>query len=176
MADIGYVTLEYANEYVATHFLSTDDLRTGWEALSDEDKGVLLLKSFEAIETLVFTGHKSDPHQPNAFPRCPDKDVPEGVKAAQVENAVSLSDSSASEDAAFYERLWQFGVESYSIGNLSEKTSEGAWAGVLLALSLMELSPQKPRFFFNHTLGVATRFEVAADESYDQVPKADLLI
>ena len=127
MADIGYVTLEYANEYVATHYLSTDDLRTGWEALSEADKSVLLLRSFEFIETLVYTGHKSDPHQPNAFPRCPDKDVPNGVKAAQVENAVSLSDSSASEDAAFYEKLWQFGVESYSIGNLSEKTSEGAW-------------------------------------------------
>nr|DAU33418.1 MAG TPA: Putative Head Tail Connector Protein [Caudoviricetes sp.] len=127
MANIGYVTVEYADEYVATHFLSTDELRTNWEALTADDKKVLLLRSFESIESLAYIGHKADFDQPTAFPRCCETEVPEAVKAAQVENAVSLSDNSASEDAAFYERLWQFGVESYSIGNLSEKTSEGAW-------------------------------------------------
>ena len=53
--------------------------------------------------------------------------MPNSVKAAQVENAIALSDDSTSEDAAFYEKLWQWGVESYSIGNLSERTSSGAW-------------------------------------------------
>ena len=88
---------------------------------------LLMQRSFEAIESLPFSGHKLDPLQPNAFPRCPQVEVPTAIKNAQVENAVSLSDSSTSEDAAFYEKLWQFGVESYSIGNLSEKTSSGAW-------------------------------------------------
>lgn len=127
MAVIGYVDLEYANEYVNLHFLSTDDIRFSWEGLPDEDKEVLLRKSFESIESLAFVGKKTCPAQPNAFPRYPATEVPEDIKAAQVENAVSLSDSSTSEDAVFYERLWQFGVESYSIGNLSEKTSSGAW-------------------------------------------------
>lgn len=127
MAVIGYVDLEYANEYVNLHFLSTDDIRFSWEGLPDEDKEVLLRKSFESIESLAFVGKKAYPSQPNAFPRYPATEVPEDIKAAQVENAVSLSDSSTSEDAVFYERLWQFGVESYSIGNLSEKTSSGAW-------------------------------------------------
>ena len=127
MADIGYVDLAYADEYVRTHFLSTDDLRIEWDNLSDEDKKVLLRRSFESIESLSFTGRKSCISQTTAFPRCPDSTVPEDVKAAQVENAVSMSDVSESEDAAFYEKLWQFGVESYSIGNLSEKTSSGAW-------------------------------------------------
>lgn len=122
-----YVDVAYADAYVTTHFLSTDNLRLNWETLSDDDKEVLLQRSFEAIESLPFSGHKSDPSQPNAFPRCPYTEVPSAVKNAQVENAVSLSDSSISEDAAFYEKLWQFGVESYSIGNLSEKTSSGAW-------------------------------------------------
>ena len=97
------------------------------EALQEADKEVLLRRSFEAIEGLPFTGHKTDFSQPNAFPRCPSTEVPSAIKAAQVENAISLSDDNASEDAAFYEKLWQFGVESYSIGNLSEKTSSGAW-------------------------------------------------
>lgn len=127
MAIIGYVDLEYANEYVNLHFLSTDDIRFSWEGLPDEDKEVLLRKSFESIESIAFAGRKTCPSQPNAFPRYPSTDVPEDVKAAQVENAVALSDSSTSEDAVFYERLWQFGVESYSIGNLSEKTSSGTW-------------------------------------------------
>ncbi|MGN1230070.1 MAG: DnaT-like ssDNA-binding protein [Prevotella sp.] len=127
MADIGYVDLAYADEYVALHFLSSDELRTSWEGLNDTDKEVLLRRSFEAIESLTLPGKKSCPDQPNAFPRWPDTVVPEAIKAAQVENAVSLSDSSASEDAAFYTKLWQYGVESYSIGNLSESTSTGAW-------------------------------------------------
>lgn len=124
---IGYVTLEYANEYVKGHFLSTDELRLAWERLTDDDKTVLLRRSFESLESLVFTGRKTCPLQPNAFPRYPECKIPDAIKAAQIENAVSLSDSSTSEDAAFYEKLWQFGVESYSIGNLSERTSSGAW-------------------------------------------------
>ena len=127
MADIGYVDVAYADTYIAEHFLSTNELRVKWEALQETDKEGLLRRSFEAIEGLPFTGHKTDFSQPNAFPRYPSTDVPEDVKAAQVENAVALSDSSVSEDAVFYERLWQFGVESYSIGNLSEKTSSGTW-------------------------------------------------
>ena len=127
MAVIGYVDLEYANEYVNLHFLSTDDIRFSWEGLPDEDKEVLLRKSFESIESIAFAGRKTCPSQPNAFPRCPSTEVPSAIKAAQVENAISLSDDNASEDAAFYEKLWQFGVESYSSGNLSEKTSSGAW-------------------------------------------------
>ena len=75
--------------------------------------------------------------------------ISEAVKYAQVENAITLSDSSASEDAAFYEKLWQYGVESYSIGNLSERTSSGAWgrnvtassSGVISAKAINLLKP-----------------------------------
>ena len=132
---MSYVDVAYADEYVATHFLSSDELRKGWEALDNNDKEVLLQRSFEAIECLPFVGRKTDPDQPNAFPRCPFEEVPEAVKHAQVENAITLSDSSASEDAAFYEKLWQYGVESYSIGNLSERTSSGAWGRNVVASS-----------------------------------------
>lgn len=124
---MSYVDVSYADDYVDTHFLSTDPLRLGWEALLDEDKEVLLQRSFDSIEGLPFIGRKLDCKQSTAFPRYPYEEVPEAVKNAQVENAVSLSDSSTTEDAAFYQKLWQYGVESYSIGNLSEKTSSGTW-------------------------------------------------
>lgn len=127
MANIGYVDLEYADEYVSLHFLSTDDLRLSWEGLSDEDKEVLLRRSVEAIETLRFSGSKTSPGQPYSFPRFPSTEIPEAIKAAQVENAISLSDSDTTEDATFYSKLWQWGVESYTIGNLSESVSSGAW-------------------------------------------------
>lgn len=146
---MSYVDVAYADEYVNTHFLSVDERRLNWEALDNNDKEVLLQRSFEAIECLPFVGRKTNPEQPNAFPRYPFKEVPEAVKYAQVENAITLSDSSASEDAAFYEKLWQYGVESYSIGNLSERTSSGAWgrnvtassSGVISAKAINLLKP-----------------------------------
>lgn len=125
---IGYVTLEQADEYIATHYISTDDLRLTWEDLDDEDKAALLLRSFETIELLPFAGRKTVKGQENAFPRYPDTEVPKQIKWAQIENALSISDTTASEEAEHYGRLWQFGVQSYSIGNLSEKISEGAWS------------------------------------------------
>ena len=146
---MSYVDVAYADEYVNTHFLSVDERRLNWEVLDNNDKEVLLQRSFEAIERLPFVGRKTNPDQPNAFPRYPFEEVPEAVKYAQVENAITLSDSSASEDAAFYEKLWQYGVESYSIGNLSERTSSGAWgrnvtassSGVISAKAINLLKP-----------------------------------
>ena len=128
MSLIGYVTLLEASEYVRTHYLSTDNLRLGWEALSDEDRTALLTRSFQALELLPFAGRKFQPGQTNAFPRWPHKEVPEAIKWAQIENAVAKSDASNEEDAKFYERLWMYGVESYSIGNLSERTSTGSYS------------------------------------------------
>lgn len=143
---MSYVDVAYADEYVATHFLSKDERRVSWEALTEADKKVLLQRSFEAIECLPLTGRKSDPQQTTMFPRCPSEEVPEAVKNAQVENAVALSDESTSEDASFYERLWQFGIESYSIGNLSESIGSGTWGksvgtGIISARATQLLRP-----------------------------------
>ena len=124
---IGYVTLQEANEYVSTHYMSTDELRVGWEALSDEDRSALLTRSFQVLELLPFAGRKFDPKQQNAFPRWPRQEVPEAIKWAQIENALAKSDASNEEDAKYYEKLWTYGVESYSIGNLSESVSTGSY-------------------------------------------------
>lgn len=128
MSLIGYVTLEEANEYIKTHYSSEDPLRLGWEDLIEEDQVVLLNKSFQTMELLPFAGRKFDPKQPNVFPRWPQQEVPAAIKWAQIENALVKSDTSNEEDAKFYERLWMYGVESYSIGNLSERTSTGSYS------------------------------------------------
>ena len=128
MSLIGYVTLEEANDYVATHYLSTDALRQGWDKLFDEERTILLTKSFQTIELLPFAGRKLDPKQSTVFPRWPCKEVPEAIKWAQIENALAKSDASNEEDAKHYERLWTYGVESYSIGNLTERTSTGTYS------------------------------------------------
>ena len=128
MSLIGYVTLEEANDYVASHYLDTDDLRKGWDSLFDEEREILLTKSFQTIELLPFTGRKLNPNQSTVFPRWPYKEVPNAIKWAQIENALAKSDTSNEEDAKHYERLWTYGVESYSIGNLSERTSSGTYS------------------------------------------------
>lgn len=124
---VGYVTLAEANEYVSTHYISTDDLRVAWEKLTEDDQKALLTKSFQNIELLPFTGKKFERGQLNAFPRWPSNVVPDAIKWAQIENAIVQCDPSNLEDAKYYERLWMYGVESYSIGNLSERTSTGTY-------------------------------------------------
>lgn len=133
MAEIGYVTLEAADDYVRGHFTSKDTLRLAWDSLSAEDREVLLRRSFESIESLPFAGRKACPSQPNAFPRWPNAEVPAAVIAAQVENAVAMADDSTVEDAEHYERLRQNGVESYSIGNLSENLGGAAQTNGILS-------------------------------------------
>lgn len=147
MDPIGYVTLEEAETYVSEHYMSTDDLRKQWEALSDDDKSVLLRKSFQTIELLPLTGRKTCCDQPNMFPRWPATEVPQAVKDAQIENAVSLGDSTAAEDDAYYNKLWKYGVASYSIGNLSESISTGTYGvsaqrtGVVSTIATRLLQP-----------------------------------
>lgn len=145
---LGYVTAEEALSYVQQHYTSKDPQRFAWEALSLEDQEALLRKSLQCLETLPFTGRKSKPDQDLAFPRFPSESVPEAIKAAQIENALSLEDSSTVEDQQFYEKLWMYGVSSYSIGNLSESTSTGVYqadgaqaSGIVSAVARRLLQP-----------------------------------
>ncbi len=145
---IGYVTLEEANQYVLEHYMSTEVLRVGWEALEDADKAALLRRSFMAIEMLPFTGHKAKCGQDMSFPRCPHSEVPLQIKFAQIEQALIGADSEATEEAKQYERMWQWGVSSYTIGNLSEHISTGTYgagalrtAGITSAVAARYLAP-----------------------------------
>lgn len=127
MAQAGYVTTAEAVEYIQSRYVSTDALRLAWEAMSEADQAVYLQKSFDAINLLPFRGRKYVTGQEAAFPRWPDPEVPLAIRHAQIENAITLTDLNAQEDAAFYEKMWQYGVESYRIGNLSESSSNGSW-------------------------------------------------
>ena len=127
MAIVGYLSLEEANRYIETRYVSTDDTRLEWESLSEEDQLVYLQRAFGLIELLPYRGRKFKKGQFNAFPRWPHEEVPEAVKHAQVEEAMHMLKNSSSEEAAFYDTLWQYGVESYSLGNLSESSSNGSW-------------------------------------------------
>lgn len=124
---VGYVTLAEANNYIETRYLSSDPLRETWDGMSDEDKTVCLMRSLDAIESLPYVGHKMSATQLLAFPRCPQTEVPENVKRAQIENALCMSDTSNDEDSALYDKLWRYGIESYTIGNLRETSVDGTW-------------------------------------------------
>lgn len=135
---LGYVTLDEASTYIQEHYTKADALRVSWEALDEADQAALLRKSFQTIESLPFTGRKTCCQQSTAFPRWPSIEVPIAIKSAQIENALVMSDTSASEDARQYEKMWQWGVSSYSIGNLSERLSEGAYgAGAAKATGIV---------------------------------------
>ena len=145
---VGYVTLEEANAYVTDHFMSSNMARVAWESLSDANKMVLLRGSFRAIEMLAFRGRKTDKAQPSAFPRWPSTDVPQQIKEAQIANAVVLADESSQDDAAYYDRLRTFGVQSYRIGNLSEtlnspaeSSAASSYHGIYSQEALRLLSP-----------------------------------
>lgn len=133
-----FVTVEYADNYLASHYLSTDTRLTEWFSLSAQDKEIYLVRGCEALKCLKYRGVLFSAMQPLPFPRyfgegysmvydtlfAPEaeiypqlKDVPLSVIYAQIEEAFELScpsvDTEISEDI-------NGAVESYSIGHLSE--------------------------------------------------------
>ena len=142
----GYVTVAEADEYVRTHYLSTDSTRLAWDQLSDEDKAVLLIVSFEAIEQLVYRGRRTAKDQKTAFPRYPDTEVPTQIKHAQIANAAVTADTEYQKDVDFYNKLKSFGIASYRIGNLSESlvdhwSTRGSGQGIYSQEALRLLQP-----------------------------------
>lgn len=149
---IGYGTIAEADKYIETHYIEDSDERTYWEDLDDSDKKVLLLVSFEAIERLPFPGKKTFPSQDNMFPRWPSKNIPKDIWAAQVENALSMSDATESEEVKQYERLWSAGVSSYSIGNLSETVGNASY-GVAATTQSGITSPKAKKLLLPYLSG-----------------------
>ena len=117
---MSYNTVEEANGYVTAQYISTDESRVRWESFSDEDKQVLLTRAHDVIDSLPLTGRKTSVDQPDAFPRCPYKGVPDAVKSAECELALSLSDEAANASLDDYRKMVDYGIQSYSIGNFSE--------------------------------------------------------
>lgn len=63
-----YVTVEEADNYITSHFLSDDEYRVKWISLSVEDKETCLIRSTQALDNLKYIGRKKGA-QKLQFPR-----------------------------------------------------------------------------------------------------------
>lgn len=56
-----YVTVEEANDYIEAHYLSIDEFRKNWDALTNsDDKAVALIKSTQALNNLKYVGKQKN--------------------------------------------------------------------------------------------------------------------
>lgn len=117
-----YVNLEDANEYFSNR-LHAD----AWAEASDADKEKALAMATKAIDRQPLSGRKTVSSQPLAFPRHPDTEVPEVVKEACCEEALAILESGNSQRR----KLQQEGVQSFTLGNMSETYAAGAGKGLL---------------------------------------------
>lgn len=72
MLEVGlnsYCTVDEADEYIRSHFISTSEEVEIWDALSLDDKEVYLITSAESLNGLSFKGRKKIAGQALAFPR-----------------------------------------------------------------------------------------------------------
>jgi len=115
-----YCTVEYANEYFRLHAES-------WGQSDESTKEKALKQATRAIDRQLLKGRKMNPEQELAFPRHPDTEVPEAVKEACCEEALALLERGNSQRRT----LQQEGVQSFTLGNMSESYAAGAGKGLL---------------------------------------------
>ena len=131
-----YVTNEEASEYVKAYYPTEHPMYSLWFSLSEKDQNIALIKSTLNLEQLSYVGVKTSTDQVLSFPRYTKLGqrttpiVPPEVKAAQVENALYISDpdsysKESIEDEAFYRNLRSWGITNYKIGNVSETLGAG---------------------------------------------------
>lgn len=117
-----YCTTEEANEYFAERLHAES-----WGQADDSTKDKALKQATRTIDRQPLRGRKTDPEQELAFPRYPDTEVPEAVKEACCEEALAILESGNSQRR----KLQQEGVQSFSLGNMSETFAAGAGKGLL---------------------------------------------
>jgi hypothetical protein len=117
-----YVTKEEAEIYFTSR-LHVDP----WLDASDSDKQATLAMATRAIDRLTLKGRKTDPAQALAFPRYPDTEIPTAVKDACCEEALALLERGNSQRR----KLQQEGVQSFSLGNMSETYAPEAGRGLI---------------------------------------------
>jgi len=117
-----YCTIEYADEYFKNRLHAES-----WGETSEADKEKALKQATRAIDRQLLTGRKTNPEQELAFPRYPDTEVPEAVKEACCEEALAILEIGNSQRR----KLQQEGVQSFSLGNMSETFAAGAGKGLL---------------------------------------------
>ena len=127
-----YCTIEYADEYF-TNRLHAES----WGQADESTKEKALKQATRAIDRQPLRGRKTNPEQELAFPRYPDTEVPETVKEACCEEALALLERGNSQRR----KLQQEGVQSFTLGNMSETYAAGAGKGLLSQDAKELLSP-----------------------------------
>jgi len=117
-----YIDIEGADEYFAGRLHAES-----WSGADSETKEKALWQATRSIDRMPLRGRKTDLHQPLAFPRYPDTEIPEAVKEACCEEALAILESGNSQRR----KLQQEGVQSFSLGNMSETYAAGAGKGLL---------------------------------------------
>lgn len=146
-----YISLADADTYISENYPSTSTEYVAWDGLSDADKEIYLKKATKKIDRQILRGIKAIDSQTLEFPRAihsndrfynnnvvgvsvnrydnyiVESEVSEAVKAAQVEEALSISINGNS--ISNRQSLQQQGVKSFSLGDLSETYGTGLASG-----------------------------------------------
>ena len=117
-----YCTIEYANEYFAGRLHAES-----WGQTDGSTKEKALKQATKTIDRQPLRGRKTNPEQELAFPRHPDTEIPEAVKEACCEEALALLERGNSQR----HKLQQEGVQSFTLGNMSETYAPGAGRGLI---------------------------------------------
>lgn len=117
-----YCTTEYANAYFSGRLYAES-----WGETSTADKEVALRQATRLIDRQPIKGFKTSKDQKLAFPRYPDTEIPEAVKEACCEEALALLERGNSKRR----KLQQEGVQSFTLGNMSETYAPGSGRGLL---------------------------------------------
>ncbi len=125
-----YVTLEEANTYFESRLHAE-----AWTNASDTDKQKALEMATRAIDRTPLKGVKASWDQAHQFPRYPDTEVPQAVKDACCEEALAILERGNSQRR----RLQQEGVQSFSVGGLTETYWPGARGRGLISEEAREL-------------------------------------
>lgn len=147
-----YISIADAAAYIEKHYISTAEKRTAWEAAEEEDKEILLRNAAVNIDKIPFPGVKYDEDQALQFPRIrrtrprpydsamdylsTEGIVPDGIKYAQVEEAMELLTPGTGTE--LYEEN-RSNIKSYSIGHLSETYGKGSGAATAANLYIHSL-------------------------------------
>ena len=117
-----YIDIDGADEYFAGRLHAES-----WGQADDETKEKALKQATKEIDRQPLTGRKAVDDQALAFPRYPDEEIPVAVKEACCEIALALLERGNSQRR----KLQQEGVQSFTLGSMSETYAPGAGRGLL---------------------------------------------
>lgn len=117
-----YIDIDGADEYFAGRLHAES-----WSGADSETKEKALKQATKEIDRQPLTGRKAADDQALAFPRYPDEEIPVAVEEACCEVALALLERGNSQRR----KLQQEGVQSFTLGNMSETYAPGAGRGLL---------------------------------------------